>query len=148
MLNYNEKIDIGRNNFKERTSNNRNNRTIPNLKDFPIRFPGHPKFNDKKIVETDPLETIVQKLELLLYTRKGEVIGNPDYGSDLENYLWETQLAADIIERDLNSQITTYIPELSSMGYKLELNLFEGNIRDIMQINFNIKGYNFIYIWA
>jgi hypothetical protein len=148
MLKYGEKIDIGRNNFAERSANGRNNKTLPDLKDFPIRFPGHPKFNSKKIVETDPIETITQKLELLLFTNKGEILGNPLYGADLEKYLWETQLAVDVIDRDLRSQINIYIPELNKMGYYLEINLFDGDIRDIMQINFNIKGYNFIYIWA
>jgi hypothetical protein len=125
-----------------------NSTNLGDLNDFSIRFDGHPKYNKNKLIETDPLETIIQKLEMVLYTNKGDVYGDPNFGADLENYLWSTDVATDVIEDEINKQIRTYIPELKSMGYLIEVNFFESDFRDIMQVKINIKGYNFSYIWS
>lgn len=134
------------NTYSGRLDYRTNTRKLPNLIDFNIRFQGHPKFN-RRIVEVDPIEVIVQKLEILLLTNKGEVIGAPEFGADLEYMLWQTSLAAEVIESDIDRQIQEYIPELTQMGYTLEVDLFEGEIRDIMMLKFVIKGQNYRYIW-
>jgi hypothetical protein len=130
---------------KDRESNNKR---LPNLTDFPIRFPGNPKYIEGQILETNPLEVIVQKLEMILLTNTGEVLGDSFFGANLEYYLWETEASTDTIYNEINRQIRTYVPELATMGYSLDIDLVEGNYRDIMQLYFTIKGYNFIYIWA
>lgn len=136
------------NTYQQRQEYRRNTSRLPDLTDLPIRFPGHPKYNRREIVVTDPIETIVQKLELLLLTNTGEVLGQPEYGANLEYLLWQTEVAADIIETDIQRQISIFIPELDQMGYILEVQLFEGEFRDIMNLNFLIQGQNYLYLWA
>lgn len=120
---------------------------LPDLKDFTIRYKGHPKYDETKIEENNPIEVLVQKLEMLLLTNKGEVVGNPDFGADLEYKLWKTNMSKETIEDDVNREIGKYIPQLADIGYTLDVSLFEGKIRDILYLNFTIKGYNFIYMW-
>ena len=45
---------------------------LKDVKDFVIRYPGHPKYDPNRIIEDDDVEVIVQKLEMLLFTTKGE----------------------------------------------------------------------------
>jgi hypothetical protein len=51
---------------------------MPNadIKDFNIRYKGHPKFKDLKLIEDRTLEVIIQKLEMMLFTNKGEVLND------------------------------------------------------------------------
>jgi len=134
--------------YKRRQDYKTNNSKLPDLTDLPIRYEGHPKYNRREILVTDPVETIVQKLELLLLTNTGEVIGEPEYGGNIEYLLWQTDVAVDVIESDLNSQISRFIPELNQIGYTLEAQLFEGEYRDILNLNFTIQGQNYLYLWA
>lgn len=109
------------------------------IKDLNIRGTKHPKYNSNRILEDRPIEFVIQKLEMILYTNKGDILGDPDFGANLEYYLWSTNVPVSKIERELINQIDTYIPELNNYDYTLNLELFEGTIRDILFINIRIK---------
>lgn len=122
---------------------------VDNFSDLTIRYQGHPKYRTNRIIEDQILEVIVQKLEMLLFTWENEVLGQDSigFGINLEKYLWETRISNDIIKRKIIKSISKWIPELDIMGYDFELNLFEGSIRDIMELNFVIRGYNVTFIF-
>lgn len=122
---------------------------IENLSDFTIRWRGHPKFNSTKVIEDDVVEVIVQKLELLLFTNKKEVLGSVGYdmGADIEYLLWETKIPNQIIKQKIEIQIAKFIPELLLMGYNFELSIYEGEYRDILSLDFEIKGFNVAFVF-
>ena len=115
---------------------------LRDVKDLVIRYPGHPKYEEGRIIEDDEIEVIVQKLEMILFTNKGEVLGNLDIGANLEYYLWQTRVTTGNLKNKVEEQIATYIPELIAIGYSFDIQLFEGTLRDILYLNFVIKGYN------
>jgi len=118
-------------------------------KDFTIRWNGHQKFVEGKLFENDIMEVIIQKLEMILFTNETEIYGKGyNLGVDLEYYLWETQINNDIIKGKIVQQINEYIPELNLIGYDIDLQISEGTIRDIMNINIQVKGYNLSFIFA
>ena len=123
---------------------------IGNIQDFTIRWNGHQKYKSGKIIENDAVEVIVQKLEMILFTNTGEVYGQDGYdiGVDMEYYLWETMIGNEVLKGKITAQINKYIPEMNIIGYEIELVLFEGEIRDILEINITIKGYNLSFVFA
>lgn len=112
-----------------------------NFIDFYIKYPGHPKFNSPQFIEDDTVRVIVQKYEMILFTNKGELLGDPNFGCDLPALLYETQLSASTIEADIRAQISDYIPELDSINYELtvEINEDPENFQEYMYIFFNIS---------
>lgn len=120
---------------------------LKDVKDLVIRYPGHPKYEEGRIVEDDEIEVIVQKLEMILFTNKGEILGDIDLGADLEYYLWQTKITTRNLQSKVDEQIATYIPELISLGYTLNVILYEGTYRDILSLNFVINGYNIEFIF-
>lgn len=122
---------------------------VDNFSDLNIRWVGHPKYKSDKIIEDQLIEVIVQKLEMLLFTSEDEVYGQDSigFGIGLERYLWQTRISNDLIESKIRKAITRWIPELDIIGYELKLKLFEGTVRDIMELDFTIKGYNITYIF-
>jgi phage baseplate assembly protein W len=120
---------------------------LKDVKDLVIRYPGHPKYEAGRIVEDDEIEVIVQKLEMILFTNKGEVLGDTDIGCNLEYYLWQTRITTGNLKSKVEEQIRTYIPELIALGYTLEVLLYEGTVRDILYLNFVIKGYNIDFVF-
>jgi len=117
------------------------------VKDINIRWRGHPKYKTNKVIEDDFIEVIVQKLEMVLFTRQGEVYGDQNFGANLEYYLWSTSLSNQNLKEEIVEQINTYIPELVSIGYTLDLQLFNGTARDTMVLNFTILGYNINFVF-
>jgi hypothetical protein len=111
--------------------------------DFYIEYPGHPRFRDLQIIEDDVVRIILQKWEMILFTNKGELFFDPNFGGDLEKLLHETRLSAEVIETDLNGQINSYISELSGVPYTLKVTLYEDPERyqEYMEVYFSIADY-------
>jgi len=118
----------------------------PDFKDFYIKDPKSVKYVVNKMIEDDVINVIVQKLELLLFTRTGELFGQFEFGADLEYYLWQTDISVKDFRSLIISQISTYIPELDNIGYSLQISVFEGPVQDTLVLYFVIKGYNVEFI--
>lgn len=118
----------------------------PDFKDFYIKGEKSMKYVVNKMIESDVINVVVQKLEMLLFTRTGEVYGEPFFGADLEFYLWQTDVSVKDLRSLIINQISTYIPELDNMGYTLDINVYEGTVQDILVLDFVIKGYNVEFI--
>lgn len=116
------------------------------IRDLNIRGVGHPKYSSTRVIEDRTIEFVIQKLEVLLFTNKGDVLGDPDFGANLEYYLWTTNVPVAKIESEIKSQINKYIPELNSMQYSISTDIYEGTARDILQINIKIKDNNINFI--
>lgn len=112
-----------------------------NFIDFYIKYPGHPSYTSPQFIEDDTIRVILQKYEMLLFTNKGELLGDPNFGCDLPILLHETSLASSAIENDIKTQIREYIPELNEVNYELtvEINQDPENFQEYMYIFFRIS---------
>ena len=117
-----------------------------NIRDFNIRGKDHPKYNDRRVIEDRPIEFIVQKLENLLFTNQGDVLGDLNFGANLEYYLWSTNVPSNKIEKNIQDQIDEYLDELNTYDYEFSLDLYEGTLRDILYINFRIRDINVDFV--
>ena len=113
------------------------------FKDHYIGYKGHPRFIINKIVEDDVIRVIIQKYEMLLFTNKGELLGDPDFGCDLPKLLFQTKVSADGVRKIVIQQIRKYIPELSTTNFQLEASFFQDpeNYQDVLQIDFQLADY-------
>ena len=111
--------------------------------DFYIGYPGHPRFRDSELIEDDVIRVIIQKYEMIIFTNKGEVFGEPSLGADLYELLHETKLSAESIESDIISQINKFIPEIQGIEYSVVVEFFEHPEKneEFMTIDFTIAGY-------
>jgi hypothetical protein len=116
------------------------------ITDLVIRYPGHPKYDPNKVVETDSIQFVIQKVEMCLFSNNGDVLGDENFGANTEFYLWSTQVPSENIQQNVKNQIDTYVPELNTMGYTLNVNLYQGTVRDILYINIAVKGVKINFV--
>lgn len=114
-----------------------------NFIDFYIGYPGHPSFRNLELIEDDVVRVIVQKYEVIIFTNKGDILGDPNFGADLVRLLHETRLSAEAIEADIRAQISDYIPEIEGIEHSLTVEFVEDpeNYQEVMVVNFTISGY-------
>lgn len=110
-------------------------RSVYDIADLPIRYPGHPLYDEEDYVASSIRDVVVGMVEMILFTNKGEVLAQPDFGADLERLLWNTAKSADQIKDELVAQIAEYIPTLDQSDYLIEVEIFEGELRDIMEVH-------------
>lgn len=114
-----------------------------NFKDYYTGFLGHPKFISNKIIEDDPIRVIVQKYEMLIFTNKGDLLGDPDFGCDLQRLLFQTKISSSNVKNTIIQQINKYIPEISGTGYSLEVSFMDNpdKYQEIMVVDFQLTDY-------
>lgn len=121
---------------------------LPDFRDVSIRWPGHPKYKLNKPIESDLVEVIVQKLEVMLMSMSNEVYGDTDFGGNIPFYLWQTSLSNNNLKTLITQQIDMYIPEMNTIGYTLDLKLYDTYpTMDILELNFVIQGYNVDFVF-
>ena len=114
-----------------------------NFVDFYIRHSGDPYYIENKLTEDDVINVIIQKYQVILFTNKGDVFGDPNFGGDLLSLLYDTNVSANYVETILNDQISAYIPELVSMNYSLKAVFGDDpyNYQQMLFIYFQVSDY-------
>ena len=118
------------------------------FKDHYIGYLGHPKFIVNKIIEDDVIRVVIQKYEMLLFTNKGELLGKPDFGCDLQKLLFETRIAKSGVKTIIIEQINKYIPEIRNINYILDVQFSTDpeNFQEVMEIFFTISDYEVYFV--
>ncbi len=108
------------------------------IHDFYIKYPQHPRYLEDEIEEENSVEVLINQLEVLLFTNRGEVFGLPDFGANIPYWLWKTNVSAQVIEDDIRNQISKWIPDLDVVGYTLRVEIQQGTVQDIGLITITV----------
>jgi len=87
------------------------------IKDIYIRNPEDPNFKLNVLDHSDEIESIISKIRMILSTKKGQVIGDINFGVGIEDLVFETKLNKMRLEEDIKKQINAYVSETSD--YKI-----------------------------
>ena len=111
--------------------------------DFSIIGPDDPTFTQGQIIEEDIINIIIQKYKTILFTNQGDVMGDPNFGGDLELLLYQTKVSDTFVKNQLITQIGLYIPELINTNYTLDVAFTQDvvNYYDIMYVYFKIADF-------
>lgn len=73
--------------------------------------------------DASPTDAIKQNLKMLLLTRKGEYVMDPNYGVGLPNYLFMMQQEIDTgnLERDIRDQSSAYLPYMTISSMSIDV---------------------------
>jgi len=114
--------------------------------DFYIIDSSYNKFNDTELIEDDIIKIIIQKYQVIVYTTKGDVMGDTNLGSNLLELLYETRLAAKDVKDLIEEQIYSYIPEITQTPFTLTVTFQQDpeNYQDIMFIEFTIDEFKIV----
>lgn len=78
--------------------------------DFFFRDPTDPNYRTGIYESSDKIENTITQIRMTLLTRKGEVLGEPNFGFDATGYLFEFEGdSLDHIEKAADEQIHNYV---------------------------------------
>jgi len=102
----------------------------------------YPFFEAEAIEVMENLDIFLQQLEMILTTSKGRILGDPNFGANLEIYLWDTKVSSSAIKQEILSQISTYIDSglVNSISYDIEVSFIKGDIWDSVVVDIIIDG--------
>jgi len=114
--------------------------------DFYVLYKGLPYYEIDRVDEDNLVRTIVQKYYTILLTNKGEVLGEPNFGANLEELLFETTLDELSVREVIIEQLSLYIPEIFNTTFDINVIFVEDpfNYQQQMFINLTINEFDII----
>ena len=90
-----------------------------------------PKYNEQTLEVSDTLSQLIIKIENCLFTTKGDVLGSPGMGANLDELIFSLVLSENTIENNINSQITAYcLPDIAGFNVDTKVSFFSTLERD------------------
>ena len=86
------------------------------------------------------LDEIIQQVDCLLFTRKGEVLMMSDFGCDLHRYLFDTNWNKTAIKHMIESQINAYIYLDGKYRVEVEVEFIKWEFNVAMIVDLKING--------
>lgn len=97
------------------------------------------RYKDGVIEVDSELDVIIQQIDLLLFTKKGDVLMLPEFGINLEEYLFETTWNHVAIKQVVMEQIRNYIYLEGSYDVDVDINFvtWEYNVAMVVDLKIN-----------
>ena len=64
---------------------------------------------EKNIESTDEIQNILQQIRVVLGTKKGQVLGNYDFGINLDDYLFQYNIDRAVVLYNINQLLASYV---------------------------------------
>jgi hypothetical protein len=111
------------------------------MADIYTKIEGDPGFERNRIETTEELDYLLTQIEVILFTRSGDVLGDPGLGADLDNLIFSTNLSASSIEAVVMNQINNY-SRLLANKYLVDArcNFYKQTDRDVGVLDITING--------
>jgi len=114
---------------------------MANIRDFYMRTETDPLFREDQIEVYDEIEACVNQIRMTLLTRRGEVLGEPDFGLEIESYLFEFEVNPFNLSDAAHGQVSTYVSESKKRKVTIEPGYTtDDRDRKIFALKFSIDG--------
>jgi hypothetical protein len=107
-----------------------------------------PGYNPNALITNSKLEGLLNKIRMILFTKPGEVLGEPLLGINLEYRVFETYINGDELEREIYAQFAGFIPEFQSFAIEVKITFERGEIRDTCYLDIFIDGTKYLGVIA
>lgn len=111
------------------------------LKDIYAIPEEEPRYKDDVLEVTGELDEIIQQVDMILFTNKGDVLCMPEFGCNLGRYLFETSYNEGIIKNIIMNQIRDFIYLDGSYTVDVDVKFvtWKLNVAMIVDLNINNK---------
>jgi len=75
-----------------------------------IRTLDDPNYDPMKLQSQTEIAQLLTQIETILFTTRGDVLGDPNFGANLEDLLFEFNLNEETIQASIERQLATYCP--------------------------------------
>ena len=96
---------------------------------------------DNRIFLYEKIDCAIQELDILFDTENTELINNPQFGTNFEQFLWQLNPSPNELKKYINEKIQFFTYFLANMEYEIDVNIINGELRNIYVVKINIK-YN------
>jgi hypothetical protein len=97
-------------------------------------------YSNEVLEINEDISMMLQQLECLLTTPLSRVLGVQQFGINLEDYIFDLTFNTVAIESTIRNQIGLFIPLTTEYPIDVSINFYEGETRDMAEVNITISG--------
>lgn len=118
------------------------------LREIYCRNINDPSYQPFQLETGSELEALLTKIRMIIFTHKGEVLGSPNLGLSLEEYLFDLNVNTAQLQNTFYSQLAAFVPEAGKYNVEIDVKFQPGEVRDLCFIDIYIDGSKFIGVLA
>ena len=107
--------------------------------EFYIKYIGDPNYNATQLQNNGEIEQLLTQIETTLFTRKRDVLGEPNFGCNLEDLVYSLNQSEFQIRNEIESQLMNYVPLASKYSTSVDVKFFKGEVRDICYVDITVN---------
>ena len=107
--------------------------------DFYSVLDENPIFDWQQFEVNDEVEAFIQNVELLMTSSKEDLLGDSNFGSSLNRYLWSQFIGLGSIDNEIKKKKKEKFGN-TNIDYEIEVSFVEGDIYDTMIVDLIIDG--------
>lgn len=114
-----------------------------NLKDIYMRSEEDPNYKKGILQVSDDTEEAISQVKMTVLTEKGSVLGEPDFGLDVNKYLFDFETDPFGLSNEANEQIEKYVSSAKIKNIDVSPSKYtDERDRDVFVLKINIDGDN------
>lgn len=103
-----------------------------------IKAIGDPNFRSDQMQVDEDIQLMLTQIETLLFTSKGDVMGAPNFGLNLEDYVYSFMYNNDMIKGVVSSAIAENVPFSTKYPVTVNVDYITETDRNAMYIDITI----------
>lgn len=92
-----------------------------------------------KVIINDKFDFFLQEIGILFDTAPGEVLGEPTFGTEFENFIWDLKVSNEQISDYIYSAILTKTTSAQYFNISVDTKILYGTQNDIILVSINIR---------
>ena len=95
-----------------------------------IKTVGDPNYTPNEIQVENEIEMLISQIEMILFTRRGDILGSPDLGCNLEDVLYSLNFNEFQLKSLIQQQLIMYSPLALKYNVQANVSFKRGDVRD------------------
>lgn len=105
-----------------------------------IKSAADPNFTYDQMQVDEEIQLLLTQIETLIFTSKGDVMGMPDFGLNLEDYVYSFMYNDNMIKGMVENAISEYIPLSKKHPVSVSVEYTTQTERNVVYIDISIDG--------
>ena len=103
--------------------------------EFYIKKEGDPRFDVGQMEVDGDIAKILVQIETLLFTSKGSVLGDPDFGLNFNDYVYSFRYNDNMLSNIVSEAITRFVPLSKKYGVDVQVDFTDEVDRHLVFIS-------------
>lgn len=106
--------------------------------EFYIKNIEDPGFDPNTIQLDEEIGMLLTQIEMCLFTKKGDVLGDTDFGANLEDYVYSFMYNDGMLKTVINDQFNRYIPLARKYNTRVDVEFLSQTERNVVFVDITI----------